>query len=225
MDCERLVSLPSKRMGDWSMAVHTKWVSRANIFIRASARAVTVCALFGLAACDGASDGADLSGSSQAVRQRVNDDFFDNPSLARSRYAPLFVGANGAGRNKVIAKIVACGQLEANGLPLYEGCRSLVNKAIVDVDPLTRSVAMSSLAFRNDPESIELLLNGYDEKNDEVHMAAANAIQVRLDSLKGTNRKEGLVELGRQVVAHCNAELNSSIGQKLCADATFWSSQ
>lgn len=207
------------------MAVHTQWVSRVGSSFLGGARAIMVCALFGLPACGGGSDGADLSGSSQAVRQRVNDDFFEDPSLARSKYAPLFVDASGDGRNELIAKIVACGQLEANGLPLYEGCRTLVDKSIADVDSQIRAVAMSSLAFRSDPESINLLLNGYDEKGDEVHMAAANAIQVRLDTLKGANRKEELVQLSRRVVAHCKAGLDSSIGQKLCADATFWSSQ
>ena len=207
------------------MEHHAQWVSRVANFLIGSARAITVCALFGLPACGGSSDGADLSGSSQAVRQRVNDDFFENPNMARSKYAPLFVDASAEGKSGVIAKIVACGQLEANGLPPYEGCRSLIDKSVAEVDPQIRAVAMSSLAFRSDPESIQLLLKGYDERGDDVHMAAANAIQIRIDSLNGANRKEELVELSRRVVAHCKAGLDSSIGQELCADAAFWSSQ
>jgi hypothetical protein len=169
------------------------------------------------ASCAKDPDIVDLGGPAQLVRQRVMEDFANNPVWARRKYSSLFEDADVGERNELVARIAACSSVESSGLPLYFPCRDFISQQLASEDAEIRGMAVATLMYRTDSESIRLLLAGYDELDDRIHMPAASALQGRLDSLRGSASSAEIVELGKKIQPHCRAR-DSSIGQKLCAE-------
>lgn len=191
--------------------------------VQAHARrwALLLLASFGLtlamAGCARDPEVIDLGGAAQLVRHRVMEDFAKNPAWARRKYSRLFEGEISSERNQAVAMIAACASVESNGLPLYHGCRDFMAKQLKSDDAELRGMALSALVYRTDDDSVRVLLEGYDEPDDEIHMRAASALQGRLDSLKGTADTAAVVDLSRRIHPHCKPE-DSSMGQELCAE-------